>query len=224
MAVDFVSLRRKMVDNQIRTVDVTDLGVLAAFLDVAREDFVAQTKRDFAYLDSDIVLPLSQNSTTPRSLMRPAALARLAQLAQIGKQDKILNVGGTSGYGAAILSKLAAQVVMLECDEDLSLQARDILHNQGITHVEVVCGPLEEGYKERAPYDVILCEGAADFVPEMLLAQLGEDGRLVIVEGHGLAGEAKLYIREKAGISARSAFNLSLAPLPGFQKKPGFIF
>jgi len=224
MAVDFVDLRRKMVDNQIRTVDVTDLGVLAAFLQVAREDFVPLERRDFAYIDSDIVLRTGQGSQTSPTLMRPAALARLLQLAQINKQDKVLTIGSTTGYGSAILAHLAGQVVALECDEALSCQAETILQAQNVENVQVVCGSLTEGYAPAAPYDVILCEGAVDFVPQPLLAQLRENGRFVLVEGRGLAGEAKLYIKEKAGLSVQRAFNLSVAPLAGFQNEPGFVF
>jgi len=224
MNVDFVSLRRKMVDNQIRTVDVTDLGILAAFLSVAREDFVPRDKRAFAYLDSDVELRAAHDSTPARTLMRPAALARLLQLAQIDQKAKVLDVGATTGYASVILAKLAAQVVALESDEDLSRQAANILSHQGVANVELVCGSLENGYEKRAPYDVILCEGAADFVPQALLTQLQENGRLIVVEGHGLAGVAKLYVKEKAAFSVRNAFNLALSPLVGFQQKPGFVF
>jgi len=224
MVVDFVSLRRKMVDNQIRTVDVTDLDILAAFLQVAREEFVPQERRDFAYLDKDITLGKAREGTLERTLMRPAALARLLQLAQIGKHSKVLDVGATSGYASAILSHLAAFVVALECDEPLSQWAKDLLQSQDGGHVEVVCAPLEEGHAQSAPYDVILCEGAVDFVPSTLFAQLQDKGRLVVVEGHGLAGQAKLYIKEGQALSAHSAFNLALAPLDGFQHAPGFVF
>jgi len=224
MAVDFVDLRRKMVDNQVRTVDVTDREVLAALLHVPREDFVPAERRDFAYLDSDIVLNEAEQNNSSRSLMRPAALARLLQLAQIGKRDKILAIGVTTGYSAAILGHLAGSVVALECNTALSHQAEKILQVQDVANVKVVCGLLEEGYAPASPYDVILCEGAADFVPPCLFVQLRENGRLVIVEGHGLVGEAKLYIKEKAGLSVHRAFNLALPALPGFQQAPAFVF
>jgi len=224
MTVDFLSLRRKMVDNQIRTVDVTDLDILAAFLHVPREEFIDQERRDFAYLDREIVLIPPHNGASARSLMCPAALARLLQLAQIEKAHKVLDVGATSGYASAILAKLATFVVALECDENLSQQAINVLSHQGVDNVEVVCGPLEKGHEKSAPYDVILCEGAVDFVPQALFTQLQENGRLVVVEGHGLSGIAKLYIKENGAFSVRSAFNLALAPLDGFQKEKGFVF
>jgi len=157
-------------------------------------------------------------------MMRPAALARLLQLAQINKTDKVLIVGALSGYSAAILSELAAFVVALECDEALSRQAGDILRQQGCDNIEIICAPLEAGHPQSAPYDVILCEGAADFVPEALFQQLQENGRLIVVEGHGLAGVAKLYMKEKGALSVHAAFNLALPPLAGFQREPGFVF
>jgi len=224
MTIDFLSLRRKMVDNQIRTVDVTDLGILAAFLRIKREEFVPDSRRNFAYLDSDVVFNSTQENEAPRSLMRPAALARLLQLAQLKPQDRVLNIGATTGYACALLSGLVAHVVALESDADLSHQALEILRRQSIDNVEVVCAPMEEGHVASAPYDVILCEGAADFVPPVLFEQLRENGRLLIVEGHGLAGEAKLYLKENGVVSVRGAFNLALAPLRGFQNGHKFVF
>jgi len=224
MSVDFVSLRRKMVDNQVRTVDVTDLGILAALSQVPREEFVPFERRNFAYLDSDIMLNDADDGSQVRTLMRPAALARLLQLAQISKKDKVLDVGATSGYASAIVAKLADSVASLECDEKLSGQAAEILGRLSEGKIEVVCAPLEAGYAQLAPYDVILCEGAADFVPEILFEQLQEHGRLIVVEGYGPAGVAKLYIKEHGVLSVQSAFNLALAPLVGFQRELGFVF
>jgi len=224
MAVDFAQLRQRMVDSQIRTVDVTQLSVLEAFLHVPREYFVPQDRRKFAYLDGDIELSCAQGSSSPRYLMEPAPLARLIELADISKQDKILDIGATTGYTAALLAFLGAFVVALESDETLARQAQEILTDKNYTNITVVHGALIEGHSEKAPYDVILIEGSVDFVPEVLFDQLRDNGRLVVVEGHGNLGLAHLYTKTAGLISSRQAFNLAIKPLGAFLKKKEFVF
>jgi len=223
MAVDFALLRQRMVDNQIRTVDVTSLSVLEAFLLIPREDFVPLERREFAYLDGDIEL-LSRQEEHPRYLMEPAPLARLLQLADISSQDRVLDVGAATGYTAALLGRLGGMVVAVESEEPLIQQARSILAAHGDTNIELVHGALPDGCAEKAPYDVIFIEGAVDFVPDSLFNQLGENGRLVVVEGHGNLGVARLYVKTGGVVSARQAFNLAVKPLGAFLKKTEFVF
>jgi len=223
MAVDFAQLRQKMVDNQIRTVDVTRLSVLEAFLRVPREDFVPPERREFAYLDGDIEL-LSPQGGHPRYLMEPAPLARLLQLADIAPEDRVLDVGATTGYTAALLGHLGGLVVAVESEESLVKQAKAALAARDDTNIHLVHGSLQDGCDEKAPYDVILIEGAVDFVPDCLFAQLGENGRLVVVEGHGNLGVARLYVKTGGVVSARQAFNLAVKPLGAFLKKTEFVF
>lgn len=224
MAADFAELRRKMVDNQIRTVDVTKLPVLAAFLSVPREEFVPENLRNLSYLDEDIPVSLPTDVKVGRYLMEPAPLAKLLQAADIKADDIVLDIGAGSGYSAALLSQLASSVIALESDKDLADNASEILSKNGCDNVVVVSGVLEKGYAEEGPYDVILLEGAVDFVPASLFEQLKEGGRLVVVEGHGNAGVAQVYLKEDGVVSARRVFNLAIKPLEGFLKTPQFVF
>ncbi|EJF75766.1 protein-L-isoaspartate O-methyltransferase [Bartonella alsatica] len=224
MVADFAELRRKMVDNQIRTVDVTDLSVLEAFLMVPREDFISSDMKSLSYVDTDIIVWPAQNGLPAYYSMGPASLAKLLQLAAVKSSDIVLDVGTNSGYCAALLSKLARSVIALESHKALSEQATETLKRNQYDNVIVIHGPLEKGYAVEGPYDLIFIEGAVDFIPESLFDQMKNHGRLVVVEGCGNSGVARIYVKEDKIIAARRAFNLAVKPLPSFLKTPDFIF
>lgn len=215
-ASDFSTLRTRMVDNQLRTTDVTKHEVLTAFLAIPRELFVPTDKQDLAYVDTDIGLGGG------RYVMEPSPLARLIQLADIKPTDHVLMVGAGMGYGAAIVSRLARSVVALEDSADLSLAASAALESAGAANVEVFTGPLAGGSAAKSPFDVIIIEGAVDEVPAALTAQLAEHGRLVAVEGVNLTGVARVHVKAGKSTSARRGFNLAIKPLSAFNAEPSF--
>ncbi|KQT48929.1 protein-L-isoaspartate O-methyltransferase [Aureimonas sp. Leaf454] len=216
--MDFDAARIKMVDNQIRTTDVTDWAILKAFLDVPRERFVPEERRPLAYIDGDV--PLGGG----RYLMEASPFAKLLQLVAIRPGDRVLDVGATTGYSAAILCRLAASVVALESDAALAAIARDVLPTVGGASCRVVEGPLAEGHAAGAPYDVIVVEGAVDDIPQKLFDQLADGGRLIAVEGRGNAAAARLHIKEEKTISQRFGFNCSIQPLAEFRRSSEFVF
>ncbi|MER0239665.1 protein-L-isoaspartate O-methyltransferase [Fulvimarina sp. MAC8] len=217
--MDFKDARIKLVDNQIRTTDVTSHPILGAFLTVPREEFVPAGKRPLAYIDED--MPIGNG----RYLMEASPFAKLLQLASIGEDDVVLDVGCGTGYGAAILSVLASAVVALEEDEELAATATDVLNRHDFVTCTVVTGPLAEGYPDEAPFDVILFEGSIDTLPQTYLDQLKKGGRLVAVIGRGLSAQARLYVKDEEGIvSDRFGFNCAIKPLPGFSRKAEFVF
>ena len=222
MSAEFTELRVKMVDGQLRTTDVTNASLLAAFLSVPRELFVDETLRDLAYIDEDIRIAAGEGG--PRFLMEPSPLARLLQLAEIQPADSVLDIGCGTGYSAAILSKVAGSVTALENDPVLAGKALDTLAALGCGNVTVVEGELWEGWKAAAPYDVIVLEGSVDELPESLHEQLAEGGRLVAVEGRGNAGIAKVFLKTNGVVTGRRAFNAAIRPLPGFERSKVFEF
>tara|TARA_R110002126_G_C10487539_1_gene502760 strand:+ start:4297 stop:4971 length:675 start_codon:yes stop_codon:yes gene_type:complete len=224
MTIDFKLARLKMVDNQIRTTDVTSHAVLDAFLSVEREKFVPAKLRPLAYIDDDLRISGNREGEVDRYLMEPSPLAKLLQLADVKPDDVVLEVGCGCGYVSALLSELAGSVVALETDEALATTAADTLSRLGYDNVAVVTGPLNEGYKPEAPYDVIFIGGSVEELPQTLLEQLRDGGRLVVVEGQGNASKAKLYVRENGHTAARRGFNTSVKPLPGFAKSQVFEF
>lgn len=217
-AADFTALRTRMVDNQLRTTDVTNHAVLSAFLSVPREVFVPAAKQELAYLDTDIELG------DGRHVMEPSPLAKLIQLADIKSSDRALVVAAGTGYGAAIVGHMAKSVIALEENSTLAAEAGRALAAAGAVNVEVVTGALTGGAPSKAPFDVIIIEGAVDAIPESLIAQLADGGRLVAVEGINLTGVARVHFRSGKMVSARRGFNLAIKPLAAFRTEPAFSF
>jgi protein-L-isoaspartate(D-aspartate) O-methyltransferase len=217
--------RRNMVDCQLRTFDVTDTVVLDAFLAVPRERFVAQADEAVAYSDAPLVLREGQ---TGRGLLLPMVLARLLQAADLTANARVLDVGGATGYSAAILSKLAAQVVALESEAGFSAAAASNFAALGLTNVSTVTGPLNDGVKGQGPYDLILVNGAIEEGLGNLCAQLAPGGRLLVVKRApgqvGLAGKATRFDRVGSDVSASYLFDAAAPLLQGFEVKPQFVF
>lgn len=214
---DFAAARRHMVDGQVRTADVTDLRVLSAMSEIPRERFVPPASVALAYIDQD--LPVDGGS---RRLLKPMVLGKLIQAAEVGASDRVLDVGCATGYGTAVLARIAGQVIALEQDAGLVQAARAALAAQ--LNVSVVTGPLTEGWPPGAPYDVILLEGASEIVPHAFLRQLKDGGRLACVLGGGPGAKAMLYYRSGEELGGRPIFDASAAILPGFTKTPTFAF
>jgi protein-L-isoaspartate(D-aspartate) O-methyltransferase len=218
---DFAAARRMMVDCQVRTADVTDQRIIAAMQELPRERFVPERNASLAYLDLDVAVTEAKPA---RRLLKPMVLAKLIQAAEIGPQDRVLDVGCATGYASALLARLARQVTALEEDATLARHARENLAAVGAANAEVVSGPLTGGWPAGAPYDVILVDGAAEVVPERLLRQLAEGGRLVGVVGRTPASKAVLYLAGAGQASAVPIFDAAAAALPGFAEPPQFVF
>src|SRR5262244_1793087 len=150
----YETTRTRMVESQLRPNKVTDKRLLDAFLAIQRELFVPEHLRAVAYVDED--LPLGRG----RYLMEPMVAARLLQAATIERTDTVLIVGAGTGCEAALAGALARSVVALEEEPELARCAREALVEHSIASVSVVEGPLDQGYRPRAPYDVVLFCGA----------------------------------------------------------------
>lgn len=218
MTLDYGQARLNMVEGQIRTADVTNPPLIAAFREVPRELFVPEEMRKLAYLDEEIAVG------NDRFLLAPAPLARLLQAASVQRDDFVLDIGCATGFSAAILSLIADSVVALESDPDLAAVAGETLSQLGFDNAVVVDGALAEGYPSEGPYDVILVSGATETMPKAILAQLREGGRLVAVEGTGNAAMACMWVNDDGVVSRRRLFNCAVPLIPGFEKPPEFVF
>jgi protein-L-isoaspartate(D-aspartate) O-methyltransferase len=221
---DFRTARRAMVDGQVRTSDVTDLGIIDAMLDIPREAFVPEARAAFAYLDRDVLIADATPTEPARYLMKPMVLARLIQAADPVATDRVLVIGAGTGYSAAVLARLAGRVTALEENELLFHQARSVLSSPGSLNLNVIHGHLPDGAPELRPYDVILIDGGVETVPDGLCAQLSSRGRLLAVEVKGPAGKAKLFQPVNGRFSARELFDAVVPVLPGFSVAPAFVF
>lgn len=218
--VDFAEKRKLMVDNQLRTNDITDLRILDAMGKVPRERFVPEQAQEIAYVDDDVAVEVGSS----RKMLKPHVFGRLVQLAEITSKDVVLVVGAASGYGVAVISYLAESVVGLEQDVALSELASKNLEDLGIENAAVIDGDMTKGYAADAPYDVIFVNGSVEVLPETLSDQLKDEGRLVVIEGADSAGTAKVYSKIEESVSARFGFNASAGLLPGFEKPEIFEF
>ena len=216
---DYAAARLNMVESQVRPNKVTDPRLLEALLEVPREGFVSEQLRGVAYVDEDV--PLGGG----RFLMEPMVFARLVQTAAVKPADTVLEVGCGTGYGAAVLARLAARVVTLESEPELGRQAEANLRRLGVSNAKVVSGPLSGGYAAAAPYAVILFAGAVERVPPTVTEQLAEGGRLVaVIAPSGEPGRATLITRVGGALSRRVVFDAGTPVLPGLQLEPGFAF
>ena len=212
---NFEHMRRAMIASQLRTTGTNDPRVLAAMGEVARERFVPRERLPLAYADA--LVPLKPG----RDLNPPMALGRLLTQAAPREGEKALLVGAATGYAAAVLERLVGPLVAVEEDAELAAEAKAALVGSSVTLVE---GPLAEGWTDGAPYDLILIDGAVEFVPDALIGQLRDGGRLAaaILE----QGVTRLALGRKAGEGfAMAAFaDAAAAVLPGFVRPRTFAF
>ena len=175
---DFAREREAMVERQMRRRGISETRILEAFMVVPRESFVGDEQAQFAY--GDHPLPIEAGQT----ISQPYIVALMIQAAQIGPGDRVLEVGAGSGYAAAVISRIAARVIAIERQHELVEVARERLRRLGYDDVEIAEGDGTKGWREEAPYDVILAAASGSHVPEALIAQLAPGGRLVMPVGN----------------------------------------
>jgi protein-L-isoaspartate(D-aspartate) O-methyltransferase len=222
--ISFELQRRNMVESQVRPSDITDRRVIAAMLAIPREAFVPAATRPLAYMDQDLPVGTSGPRAVRRALLAPRTLARMVQLLEIDTGDRVMEVGTATGYGAAVLGRLAGEVIAVECDTGLAATAKTTLADHNISNIKMLIGPLEAGWPAEAPYNVILVSGAVSDVPAALLDQLQDGGRLVAITTDGGIGRLRLWQRVGTSFAARSVGEASAPPLPGFEQAAGFVF
>jgi len=217
---DFALARRNMIDGQLRPNRVTNAQLLAAIGELPRERFLPDGLRSVAYSDDDV--PLGNG----RYLMEPMVLARLIQALQPRPEDRAMVVASGPGYGAALLARLVKSVIAVESDPALAAAAERTAKELDITGIRQTVGKLEQGAAASAPYDVILIEGAVQQVPQAILDQLADGGRLttIIAGPPGALGVAQLFVKLGGAASARPLFDAGTPSLPGFAPPPRFTF
>ena len=217
--------RKTMVDCQLRTFEVTDLGVLDAFMATPREMFLAAA--DLAVVYSDATQTVTREGSS-RAMLTPMVLARLIQAADIDKGCRVLDVGGGCGYSAAILAQLAGSVIALETTQAFSAATAANAATLGFESIRTVTGPLAEGSASEGPFDVILVNGAVEQGLEALFAQLAPGGRLVcVMRAPGQIGRSAKAVRfDRIGgdVSSRFLFDAAAPSLEGFVRQATFVF
>ncbi len=172
--IDFAKLRASMVERQLRHRGISDERVLAAMGEVPREEFVPERYRGRAYADS--ALPIGEGQT----ISQPWIVAAICQALELSGGERVLEIGTGSGYSAAVVARLAAEVIGVERHGELAASARRALGALGVANVEVLVGDGSRGVPERAPFGAIAVHAAAPAPPLELLGQLADGGRLVV--------------------------------------------
>jgi len=220
--LDFAQARRTMVDCQVRTFDVVDHALLSVLEEVPRERFVPAGEEATAYSDRAVTLARFADGTA-RVMLAPMVLARMIQALDVEPGSRILDVAGGTGYSSAVMERLGGEVVMIESDPALAERAKALLADLGC-EVPVHVGPVAEGRAAGAPYDLILVNGAYEAVPDTLLAQLAEGGRLAVVDASEGAGRAVLFQRAGEAVGCRRLFDASAPVVEGLRRAPSFQF
>jgi protein-L-isoaspartate(D-aspartate) O-methyltransferase len=219
---DFAKARRMMVDCQLRTFEVFNAPVLAAFDTVPREMFLPEAMQALAYSDKNI--PLFKRETgEARFMLSPMILARMIQSLDLVEGQSVLDIGCGSGYSSAILYELGMNVIGLENDEALALLAREALSKAGYD-ISVKTAPLASGFSMDGPYDAILINGSVAQRPHILFDQLKTGGHLICIEGGEYSGKAILYVKGGNSVSAKAMFNASAPLLQDFARIAEFQF
>ena len=213
---DNATRRRMMVDNQIRPSDVTKFPIIEAFLSVKREYFVPTENRDTAYVGEHIQIG------NDRVILDPRTLAKMLDSADVTDSELVLDVGAGYGYSSAIIAYLAEAVVALESDDKPANEMQNALIENGIDNVIVEQGSLLDGAASHAPYDVIFVQGGVEFIPEQIISQLKEGGRMVALFMEGALGSVKIGYKVKGLVNWRFSFNAGAPILSVFKKEKSF--
>lgn len=206
----FAILRRRMVEQQLRPRGIVDPRVLAAMEQVPREAFVPAENRDRAYEDSALGLSLGQ------TISQPYTVAFMAASLQLQGDEKVLEIGTGSGYGAAVLSLLAREVHSVERIAELASESRQRLHDLGYHNVTVHLADGSLGLPSQAPFDAIVVTAGAPELPAPYVEQLGPKGRILIPIGESLHSQRmKRFTRGPSGIQEEDLGLFAFVPLIG---------
>jgi protein-L-isoaspartate(D-aspartate) O-methyltransferase len=210
---DLANQRQRMVQEQLMARGIHEESVLAAMGKVPREEFVPSAARDFSYTDQPLPIGYSQ------TISQPYVVAFMTEQLQLKRDDRVLEVGTGSGYQAAILAELAKEVYSIEIVEPLAKGAEATLQRLGYKNVRVKDGDGYKGWPEFAPFSAIIVTCAPDHVPQPLVDQLKEGGRMIIPVGP--QEEQELYLSEKKNgqLEQRAVLPVRFVPMVGEAQK-----
>lgn len=209
LPIDFDSERKRMVDVDLRGRDIDDPSVLEAMLNVPRHEFVTANNKKLAY--ADYPLPIGNDQT----ISQPYIVALMTQSARLRPGDRVLEIGTGSGYQAAVLSEIVKEVYTIEIIEDLANDARSDLERLGYENVKVKHGDGYKGWEEFAPFDAILLTAATPEIPQPLIDQLKEGGRLVLPLEGMLFQDLVRITKERGQLKREQITGVRFVPMTG---------
>jgi len=215
---DFAARRTMMVDTQVRPSDVTKFPIINAMLSVPREAFVPAQLREAAYVGENVDLGGG------RVVLEPRTLAKMLDALDIQPDELVLDIGSALGYSAAVIAHMAEAVVAVEENPEFATEAQSLLPQLGADNVAVHQGPLAQGAVEHGPFDVIVIEGAVAHLPDALIDQLKDGGRMAALFMEGTLGAVRIGYKIDGHMNWRFAFNAGAPVLPGFERHTAFTF
>ena len=207
-----------MVDTQVRPSDVTSFTVLDAMLSVPREAFLPDSARDLAYVGGPVAV------APGRQLMEPRTIAKMLEALDVTPRDLVLEIAPGTGYTTALLARMAEAVVAVEQDTTLARDAEAALRDQAVDNAAVLTGPLAEGSARNGPYDAVILFAGVEEMPQAILDQLKDGGRIVALFMQGPLGEVRKGVKSHGVVSWHMEFNATAPVLAGFARTPGFVF
>jgi protein-L-isoaspartate(D-aspartate) O-methyltransferase len=206
---DFAAERQRMVQQQLKARGINNQRVLAAMAKVPREEFVPPESRGASYADGP--LPIGYGQT----ISQPYIVAFMTEELQLKPSDRVLEIGTGSGYQAAILAELVAEVDTIEIVEPLAKNAETTLQRLGYKNVHVKAGDGYKGWPEGAPFDAIIVTCAPDRVPQPLTDQLKDGGRMIIPVGERFAQELYLLEKKNGHLKESAVLPVRFVPMAG---------
>ena len=217
--MDFETARKAMVDSQVRPNDVTNHQLLHALETVPKEIFLPGDLKTQAYVEKEIEYAPGRSLATARDF------AKLLEVLNVKDHELVLDVACGSGYSTAVLAKLCEMVVAVEGDEALTATAEEILTSEGINNAAVIHGEPAKGAQKQGPYDVVLVCGVIEQLPDALLSQVKDGGRLGTLHRENGVTKGVVFYKNDGVVSKTPYFmSSSRAVLPGFEREKSFVF
>ena len=212
------TLNKKMIEGQIKPINGMSEELLSIFYSLDRNDFMPETVKEMSYIEKNIILK------NERTILKPSLIAQIALSINLKANENVLILGATTGYLSAILSHQAETVIVVEENERLLSNSENAIKKNSLNNVVFIKNEIVKGYNEQSPFNAIIIEGAIQEVPNNILNQLDEGGRLFAIVQEEEICSAKLFKKNGNSISEQKLFNCKMPVLSMFMKKNSFSF
>ena len=212
------TLNKNMIEGQIKPINGMSEELLSVFYSLDRNDFMPEAMKEMSYVEKNIILQ------DKRTILKPSLIAQIALSINLKANENVLILGATTGYLSAILSHQAETVIVVEENEQLLTNSENAIKKNNINNVVFIKNEIVKGYSEQSPFNAIIIEGAIQEVPNNIIDQLDEEGRLLAIVQEEEICSAKLFKKNGQTINEQKLFNCSMPVLSMFMKKNIFSF
>ena len=213
-----INLNKNMVDGQVKPINGMNEQLLSTFYSLDRSDFMPEQMKSMSYVEKNLIVK------NDRIILKPDLVAKIALSIDLKTDENVLILGASTGYLSAILSHHAETVIVVEEDEEFLLSAENAIKINNLNNIVFVKNEISKGYSDQSPFDAIIIEGAIQEVPENILNQLDEGGRLLaILQEEGVC-TARLFKKNKNNFDNQKLFNCLLPALNIFKRENSFSF